>query len=227
MNTFTIKPVGDSALSVIFEQKISEKVRLAVARTDAAVRKLPHVIETVPAYASILVYYDAFSAGYDEMRLAVETAGAAEAVETAVGRRVEIPVCYGGSCGEDLSEVARHAGLSEEEVIAIHSGRDYPLYFIGFLPGFPYLGGLDERLFTPRRAVPRTAVPKGSVAIGGEQTGVYPSVSPGGWQLIGRTPIELFDEKNGALCRAGDTVRFVPISVAEYRKLSEREAHHA
>ena len=116
--------------------------------------------------------------------------------------------------------MAKHAGLSREEVIRIHSGQDYLIYMLGFLPGFPYLGGLDQRLFTPRLDNPRTRIPAGSVGIGGEQTGIYPMESPGGWQLIGRTPLNLFSPDNGGklMYEAGDRIRFVPISEAEYKK---------
>ena len=120
--------------------------------------------------------------------------------------------------------VARHAGLTEQEVIALHTGRDYRIYMLGFLPGFPYLGGLDERLFTPRLGTPRTAIPAGSVGIGGEQTGIYPIASPGGWQLIGRTPLKLFDPAAGTLpYAAGDRIRFTPITKAEFNALAQKE----
>lgn len=128
-------------------------------------------------------------------------------------RRIEIPVHYGGTDGRDLDEVARHAGLAPEEVVRLHRAGEYTVYFLGFLPGFAYLGGMDERLATPRRKEPRLAVPAGSVGIGGEQTGIYPSVSPGGWQLIGRTSLQLFDpaRKPPSLLLPGDTVRFVSV----------------
>lgn len=128
-------------------------------------------------------------------------------------QRIEIPVHYGGVDGCDLDEVARHTGLAPEEVIRLHHMGEYTVYFLGFVPGFAYLGGMDARLATPRRKEPRLAVPAGSVGIGGEQTGVYPSVSPGGWQLIGRTSLRLFDPARDppSLLLPGDTVRFVSI----------------
>ena len=131
---------------------------------------------------------------------------------------VEIPVFYGGSYGEDLKDVAAHAGLTEEEVIKLHSSVDYNIYMLGFLPGFPYLGGLDPKLFTPRLDNPRTKIPEGSVGIGGEQTGIYPLESPGGWRLIGRTPLKLYDpdREQPFLYQAGDYIRFVPITAEEY-----------
>lgn len=127
-------------------------------------------------------------------------------------RQVEIPVVYGGAGGPDLAEVARAADLTSQQVVELHSSADYVVYFIGFQPGFPYLGGLDERLHTPRRADPRLVVPGGSVGIGGSQTGIYPLAAPGGWQLIGHTPLSLFDpqQQPPTLLRPGDSVRFVP-----------------
>jgi len=127
-------------------------------------------------------------------------------------RLIEIPVVYGGSAGPDLPEVAERAGLTPPQVVELHSSADYIVYFIGFQPGFPYLGGLDTRLHTPRRAEPRVVVPAGSVGIGGSQTGIYPLAAPGGWQLIGHTPLSLFDpqQQPPTLMRPGDRVRFVP-----------------
>lgn len=127
-------------------------------------------------------------------------------------RLVEIPVIYGGSVGPDLQVVADHAGMTPQQVVELHSSNDYVVYFIGFQPGFPYLGGLDERLHTPRRAEPRVVVPAGSVAIGGSQTGLYPLDTPGGWQLIGQARIDLFNpqQQPPTLLRPGNTVRFVP-----------------
>lgn len=127
-------------------------------------------------------------------------------------RRVDVPVRYGGRHGPDLAAVAAHAGLSEEDVAAAHAAADYVVYFLGFQPGFAYMGGLPERLATPRRAEPRLAVPAGSVGIGGGQTGIYPATSPGGWQIIGRTSLKLFDPRRAepSLLLPGDSVRFVP-----------------
>jgi KipI family sensor histidine kinase inhibitor len=131
------------------------------------------------------------------------------------GRRIEIPVAYGGEYGPDLADVAAHTGLTPAEVVRRHSAGDYVVYLLGFLPGFAFMGGLAPELATPRRAEPRTAVPASSIGIGGEQTGIYPVVSPGGWQLIGRTPLSLFDPtaESPTLLRPGDRVRFVVESV--------------
>ena len=137
------------------------------------------------------------------------------------GGLVELPVLYGGFCGPDLSFVAQHAGMTEQQIIDIHSAADYLIYMLGFTPGFPYLGGMDARIAVPRLSSPRVKIPAGSVGIAGEQTGVYPIASPGGWQIIGRTPLKLFDpgREQPFLLSAGQTVRFVPIDEAEYRRL--------
>jgi inhibitor of KinA len=139
---------------------------------------------------------------------------------------VDIPVCYGGDYGPDLDAVSFHTGLSTEEVVAIHGEPDYLVYMIGFAPGFPYLGGMSERLASPRRESPRAKIPPGSVGIAGSQTGVYPIETPGGWQLIGRTPLRLFrpERDEPSLLRTGDRVRFHAIERAEYRDLLERDA---
>jgi inhibitor of KinA len=147
-------------------------------------------------------------------------------VELPPGRLVEIPVCYGGELGEDLEEVARRHGLTPEEFATIHASTDYRVYLLGFVPGFAYLGNLDSRIATPRRDTPRPHVPAGSVAIGGDQTGVYPLETPGGWHLVGRTPVRMFTPETEPPCLlgAGDSVRFVPISRAEFDALSGSRA---
>ena len=196
MLPFTVHPVGDSALLAVFTQRIAPEIGAAVAALNTRVlsANISGVDETVPAFASLMVTYD------------------------------PLVTDYGGEFGPDLPFVARHAGLTEQEVIALHTGRDYRIYMLGFLPGFPYLGGLDERLFTPRLGTPRTAIPAGSVGIGGEQTGIYPIASPGGWQLIGRTPLKLFDPAAGTLpYAAGDRIRFTPITKAEFNALAQKE----
>ena len=136
----------------------------------------------------------------------------------------EIPVCYGGVFGPDIENVAKLAGLTVEEVIKIHSQEDYLIYMLGFLPGFTYLGGLDERIHTPRLANPRIKIPAGSVGIGGSQTGIYPLDSPGGWQLIGKTPVKTYDplREPPILFEAGQYIRFVPVTEDEYYKIEDK-----
>lgn len=183
-----LRPVGVNGILAVLGDSISEQTgaQVAALREAIADAHISSVEETIPAYASLLVKYDPFLTDYaalcDRLR-ALEKRLSASAVQT--GKIVEIPVCYGGVYGEDLPFVAKHAGLSEKEVVALHSGQPYRIYMLGFLPGFPYLGGLNERLHTPRLSTPRTKIPAGSVGIGGKQTGIYPMESPGGWQLIG------------------------------------------
>lgn len=232
---YKIKPVGDQAIQVIFEQKIDEKINEKVMalrdRLSSDAGAFSHVpkgavLETIPAYASLLIYYNPMMTDYGSVKewleLLLTESGKGK---QSTGRLIEIPVCYGGRYGEDLKFVASHAGMTEEEVIRIHSGRDYRIYMLGFLPGFPYLGGMDERIFTPRLQSPRTRIPAGSVGIGGEQTGIYPVESPGGWQLIGRTPVKLFNpQNNGELpYEAGDRIRFIPIGEKEFGQLSRKQ----
>ena len=228
MLPFTVHPVGDSALLAAFEQRIAPEIGAAVAALNTRVlsANISGVDETVPAFASLMVTYDPLVTDYDAVAAAMQKlADVPDADSTAEnGKLVTIPVCYGGEFGPDLPFVAEHAGLTETEVIRLHAGRDYPIYMLGFLPGFPYLGGLDERLFTPRLPTPRTAIPAGSVGIGGEQTGIYPIASPGGWQLIGRTPLKLFDPAAGALpYAAGDRIRFKPITREAFDAIAKKE----
>lgn len=219
-------PVGDSGVLAVFRQEISEEVSAQVFALDAAVRAagLPGLGETVPAFASLLIRYDPLQTDYDRVAQAVSSLAEGPAPASAgAGRLVTIPVCYGGAFGPDLALVARHAGLAPQEVVRRHTAPEYRIYMVGFLPGFPYLGGLDPALFTPRLQNPRTSIPAGSVGIGGEQTGVYPVASPGGWQLIGRTPLRLFDPDRPPLYTAGDRIRFVSITPEQFARLAAKE----
>lgn len=225
---FTLAPVGDCAVLAVFEQRIDTAIGAEVAALNAAVQAagVAGILETVPAYASLMIYYDPLILDYEQAAEAVRQAGETlDAHPVDHGRLVEIPVCYGGTMGPDIGTVARHAGLSIQDVISLHTGREYRIYMLGFLPGFPYLGGLDERLYTPRLDTPRTSIPAGSVGIGGEQTGIYPIASPGGWQLIGRTPMRLYrPDNNGQLpYAAGDRIRFRSITQFEYDALAREE----
>jgi inhibitor of KinA len=208
-----IQPLGDAALRVGLGEGIDPELNRRVRAAALAIERaaIAGVVECVPAYAAVTVHYRPHVVRYAELRRAIETALAgAEEVELPPGRLVEIPVVYDGP---DLAFVAEHAGLSVEEVVELHSRPEYVVYMIGFAPGFPYLGGLPERLATPRLEKPRLSVPAGSVGIGGAQTGVYTVESPGGWRLIGRTSAALYDpgREPASLLAAGDRVRFRPV----------------
>ena len=182
------------------------------------------VVDMIPAFCSLLVNYDPRVISYDEIRERMQALVRVDARAGETRKRIfEIPVCYGGEYGPDIQNIAEHAGLSQEEVIQIHSSRDYLIYMLGFLPGFTYLGGLDERLHTPRLANPRIRIPAGSVGIGGSQTGIYPLDSPGGWQLMGMTPVKTYgpSRETPILVEAGDYIRFVPVEEEEYLQIKE------
>jgi KipI family sensor histidine kinase inhibitor len=214
------QPAGDSALLVTFDERIdlvaNRKAHdLAQALVHAQVAQpLPGLGEAVPGYVTLVVHYDPLLLDYSTVEQYVWqnlSAGETQAIEP---RRVEVPVIYGGEAGPDLAFVAEHCGLAEAEVIRIHSGRDYPVYMMGFTPGFPYLGGMDAAIAVPRLSTPRSRVPGGSVGIAGEQTGIYPLDSPGGWRIIGRTSLRLFEPTREPpfLLAPGDLVRFRPVS---------------
>lgn len=220
-----IKRVGITAALCVFGSAITPEISGAVYRLAAAVRRreIAGVVDLVPSYTSLMVRFDPLITDFDAVSARIKEAEQDEDPASGEnGAVIEIPVCYGGEYGPDLADVAEHTGLSPEEVIRLHSERIYPIYMLGFLPGFPYLGGLDPKLFTPRLSSPRKAIPAGSVGIGGQQTGIYPMESPGGWQLIGRTPMKLFDPSMPLPYHAGDSIRFIPVSEEEYRQEAER-----
>ena len=206
-----VTTLGDSAVTLTFGEGISEELNdlvVAEAAWISAVR-LPGVLDVVPAYASLTVHYDPCRISYVDLltRLRTMRPAAVERSETRSAALI-IPVTYDG---EDLNEVAERLKLDASEIVAIHISREYRVFVIGFVPGFAYLGPLDERLILPRRDAPRKRVPAGSVAIAEAQTGVYPSETPGGWHLIGTTDMRMFDpaRKKPALLSVGDRVRFV------------------
>lgn len=221
----TISPVGDRAISIDFGQVIDPTINRHIRQTIERIKELQldGIIELVPTYCALLVEYDAMLYSYSEICNIIEPTleeGMANTTNELV-TVVEVPTVYGGEFGPDLSFVASHNHLSENEVISIHSGTDYLVYMLGFIPGFTYLGGMDLRIATPRLSSPRTLIPAGSVGIAGEQTGTYPSDSPGGWQIIGRTPVTMYDmsKAQAALLKAGDYVRYVPIDESEFHRI--------
>lgn len=226
------RAVGDTGLLVEYgrdiDPEVNRKVRAMALALDLSWPE--GLVEVTPTYRSLLLNYDPLKTGPDELAgLLAELEGRLDQIEIPPPERVEIPVCYGGELGPDLAFVAEHAEMSPAEVIRLHSGTDYLIYMLGFTPGFPYLGGLDERLATPRLRTPRTRVEAGSVGIANQQTGMYPVASPGGWQLIGRTPLKLFapERERPFLYRAGDLIRFKPVDREEFDRLALGEMGEA
>ena len=215
---------SDSSLCVEFGNAISEEINQQVRSFTLAVEAahIPGVVELVPTYRSVTVHYRPEVLGYARLyeHLARILAHLTK-VDIPPAGEIQVPVLYGGEWGPDLANVAKRHGLSEADVIALHTAPSYLVYMLGFLPGFCYLGGLDERIATPRLTAPRVSIPAGSVGIAGSQTGIYPLPSPGGWQLIGRTPLKLYDPHRAQpiLLDAGMRLRFCPIDREEYDRL--------
>ncbi|MCU6681454.1 5-oxoprolinase subunit PxpB [Leclercia sp. H6W5] len=204
--------LGETAVVLELEPPVTLATQKRIWRLTQRLGEIPEVVEAIPGMNNItVVLRNPHSLALDAIERLQRWWEESEALEPE-SRYIEIPVVYGTAAGPDLGEVARHAGLTEKQVVELHSSIDYVVWFLGFQPGFPYLGGLPEKLATPRRDEPRLQVPAGSVGIGGAQTGIYPLATPGGWQLIGHTPLPLFDPDRDepVLLRPGDTVRFIP-----------------
>lgn len=219
-------PASDTALLAVLAERPSEEATASVLalREALAAAPPPGLVDLRPAYASLLVVFDPRAAAYAEVARAVRRALPAPGLPLGpAARTVEVPVCYGEECAADLAVVARQAGLAPGEAAALHAGATYRVAFLGFSPGFAYLLGLPPALATPRLPAPRPRVPAGSVAIAGGQAGLYPRATPGGWRLVGRTPLRLFDpvrEEPSAL-RPGDAVRFRPVAHDELEDLAK------
>ncbi|HEX4002930.1 MAG TPA: 5-oxoprolinase subunit PxpB [Candidatus Acidoferrales bacterium] len=227
MDAVRFQPASDQSLLVYFGAKISleahERLRkllwLLESEPVAGVRNLR------PAYCSLLVTFDGLRLTHAELEDALRGyIGRIEEASLPEPREVVIPTCYGGEFGPDLEEVSTLHGITPAQAFELHASASYRVYFLGFVPGFAYLGELPEALATPRLATPRRIVPSGSVGIAGHQTGVYPFATPGGWRLIGRTPVAMFraDRANMSCLSIGDRVRFAPISAAEFAKMERR-----
>lgn len=238
---FKIKPLGETGLLVNFGDTISPEIHRKIKTLADYLQMHPFVgmQEYVISYTSVAVYYNPFvvrknalqNKDKSALQIVIKTIKdyiqKAENLPQKKAKVVEIPVCYGGEYGPDIEFVAEHNDLSVQEVISIHTKPEYLVYMIGFCPGFPYLGGMDERIATPRRTTPRLQIPARSIGIAGNQTGGYPISTPGGWQIIGRTPVEMFrpeNETEPSLLNSGDIVKFVAISEQEYLALRNGES---
>lgn len=221
-------PFGDCALLVEFGDTIDLEINRKVISLDKAILKarIRGVEELVQTYRSLLVRYDPLKIDYEKLVFRVKDIERTmeESSVGLKGRRITIPVAYGGEYGPDLRHVAQLHGLSEEQGVKLHSGRQYRVYMIGFVAGFPYLGEVADEIATPRLETPRLKVPAGSVGIAEKQTGIYPCEAPGGWQIIGRTPLELFNPQKQppALLAPGDIVKFEPISEDQLEALRNK-----
>ena len=221
-----LSPLGDCGVRIVFGHEISLEIHACIRQFGSVLNADPirGMTEWVCGYAVVTVYYQPWIVSYDALCAALrQRLRQRDLAGTLPERVVETPVCYGGEFGPDLEDAARHCGLSAAEMIQRHAEPFYRVYFLGFLPGFAYLGGLPPSLAVPRRSVPRLAVPIGAVGIAGEQTGVYPLQTPGGWQIIGRTPLNLYDPQREppSLLALGDSVKFAPICPDQFADFEE------
>ena len=225
----SIKPVGDKGLLVEFENKVAPEINDKVHSLydEIKLEDIEGVLECIPTYRSLLINYDPLEVDFSQLKGSVSQLVRKveeKDLDSLEHRVVILPTVYGGEFGPDLDDVCDINNLTQEEVVDIHSCRKYRVYMMGFTPGFPYLGGMSERISTPRLESPRKTIPAGSVGIGGNQTGVYPIDSPGGWRLIGRTPVDLYnpDENPPVAFKPGDMVEFVPVDEDDFERISEK-----
>lgn len=220
---------GDTSLTAEFGNEISEEINAKIRAFNIALTesKIPGIVETVPTYRSLMIHYDPGVIPYAALIKKLQgLLGQLDKIQIPPSDVLEIPVLYGGEMGPDLAFVAEHNGKTEEEVIKIHTSTEYLIYMLGFTPGFTYLGGMSDEIATPRLKTPRVKIPAGSVGIAGSQTGVYPIDSPGGWQLIGRTPVRMYDSdrETPILPQAGQYIKFYAIDQAEFDRIAAEEA---
>lgn len=217
---YSITPMGDRSIIIEWEQQIDPEIHQRVMQAYRSLQS-PYILDLIPAYASLTVVYDAVMmrrAGKNIRTVVKEALSKDTAALPDASRLLEIPVCYHPSIGPDIEAMATQKGLTIEQIVDLHTAPVYTVYMLGFLPGFPYMGKVDERLVTPRLKQPRLKVPAGSVGIAGAQTGIYSLGSPGGWNIIGQTPLRLFDaeKEEPCYCRPGDRVKFIPVTLEEF-----------
>lgn len=220
-----VKQYAEDALTINLGSKVDEKVNRQLVQLKAAIieLELEGIIDIVLSYTSLIIYFDVLKTDSNKIATSLKTLDLEKLEDKKYAYKVVvIPVCYGGEFGPDIKRFKEN-GLVPEEVISLHSNTEYLVYMLGFMPGFPFLGGLNEKLFKSRLDSPRTNIPAGSVGIGGRQTGMYPFDSPGGWNLLGRTPVPLYDNarENAILYEAGDKIIYKSIDEAEYYQIKE------
>ncbi|MCD7032766.1 5-oxoprolinase subunit PxpB [Metabacillus sp. GX 13764] len=224
--TFELSPLGDQAILIEFGKEMNDRIRKRILGAAEQLEKhpFPWMVEYIPSFTAIAIVYNptCFKAGVSPYKEAEKQIRQMMLLTAPLAedefRTVSIPVCYGGEYGPDLDYVAEYCGKTPDEVISLHSGGEYIVHMIGFAPGFPYLGGMPESIACPRKDSPSGKIPAGSVGIAGGQTGVYPIETPGGWQIIGQTPVPLFEAEHEppSLLKAGDRISFYPISAEEF-----------
>lgn len=224
---FEIKPFGDQGLRVQLGDSITKETneRIRSLSWFLEKEKIRGVIEWIPTYTTVSILYEPYLITYEKLKRQIEhLRDKIENVTLPPAKVFQIPVLYGGEVGPDLERVGEHNKLETNEVIRIHTSTDYLIYMIGFSPGFPYLGGMSEKIATPRLTSPRLKIPAGSVGIAGAQTGVYSMETPGGWQIIGKTPVKLYDplREDPILLQAGNYIRFVEVEEKEYKEIEEQ-----
>lgn len=226
-NILAIEPLGDCALVIHFAKIIHPKLNQHIHALAKQIRiaQAHGITDIVPSYQTLAVFYQPEKLSFQSLIALIESCNTKSNSAAFESRKMEIPVCYEYEYAPDIALLAEHCQLSVEQVIELHSQVDYAVYFLGFKPGFAYLGDLDNKLHMLRKATPRLNVPAGSVGIGGAQTGIYPQISPGGWQIIGCTPLRLFEPTKASPCllQPGDTVRFKPISLQEFKRLGDSQ----
>lgn len=220
---------GDSSMTVYFDLPISKALTTKIIQLCAAIKNTfdKEILEVIPAYQSLTIIYESLIISRKDIRYKlINIVNSPLPKITTQSKLINIPVCYDGEYGPDLKYLANYNKLSKQQVIQRHTEPTYLVHMLGFLPGFLYLGGLDKSLFCPRKSTPAIKIPKGSVGIGGEQTGIYPCSSPGGWQLIGRTPLSIFapNAKNPFIASPLDEIKFYSIKQSEFQELEKANA---